>query len=138
MYQDEPEETSSATKTEPRRTEREYESTDEGIVVETETETEPEPEVLEATSVPEHSEVLDDTYDPEDGKPFGRVIMDIGRAFINEYQFLFTEKGDLYLVQKKRSSDEPEELFLIITPEYVFHGAPLIILQCALVSDKIE
>jgi hypothetical protein len=28
-----------------------------------------------------------------------------------------SEKGDLYLVQKKRGQDEPDEIFLIITSE---------------------
>ncbi|XP_001600307.1 serine/threonine-protein kinase 11-interacting protein isoform X1 [Nasonia vitripennis] len=77
-------------KTEQRRIEREYESTDEGIVVETETDAENE-ELATATN--EVQEILETSYDPDE------------------------EKGDLYLVLKKRGNESPDEILLIITPE---------------------
>lgn len=46
-------------------------------------------------------------------------------AFLLLFYFNFVrfivEKGDLYLVLKKKGNETPDEILLIITPEYVRH-----------------
>ncbi|XP_058800960.1 serine/threonine-protein kinase 11-interacting protein isoform X2 [Phymastichus coffea] len=68
---------------------REYESTDEGIVVEPETENEAD----ENATIKAVQELQESFYDPEE------------------------EKGDLYLVQKKKGTGDVDEIFLIISQE---------------------
>ena len=50
-----------------RRIEREYESTDEGIVVETETENEADENTMVKAESPELPDTLEASYDPEEG-----------------------------------------------------------------------